>query len=181
MRAGTSSRVGHPRVFLSRHRRNWLSLWKPSIDLGQIASVAALRTHAEASAARRRGEDAEAARQERLAASYRAMRDAYQAHEAVLGKAIRDRRASEHDTIGSQLSSGHGAGSQPPGAAIAATEASRLVRELALRLGRAGPAIPLGPAQRRTAILRPPALEIPPSSWILERAADRDPEPEAAG
>jgi conjugative relaxase-like TrwC/TraI family protein len=154
------------------------------------ASLAALRTQAEASAARRRGEDAEAARQETLAASYQAMRDAYQARAAVLDKAIRDQRAREHEKR-----------RQPSTAAINVAEASRLVRELAeqrdpaarltdrqslpvpaetLRLGHAGPVIPLGTAQRRTAILQPPALEIPPSPWILERVADRDLEPEAA-
>ena len=36
------------------------------------------------------------------------------------------------------------------------------------------PAFPLTTAQRRTAILQPPKPEIPPSSWVLERAADRD-------
>lgn len=98
----------------------------------------------------------------------------------MLGKAIPDQRATEHDTSGSQPSSTHASESQPPGAAVDVAEASRLVRELALRPGRPGPAIPLGTARRRNAILRPPALEIPPSPWILERAADRDPEPEAA-
>jgi len=36
------------------------------------------------------------------------------------------------------------------------------------------PTFPPTSAQRRTAILQPPKPEIPPSSWVLERAADRD-------
>jgi hypothetical protein len=42
------------------------------------------------------------------------------------------------------------------------------------------PAFPLASSQRRTAILQPPKPEIPPSSWILERVADRDLDAEAA-
>ncbi len=133
------------------------------------------------------------------------LRGAWHQARTALDTAIRDQRrhAREHDTIGFQQNSKHGSERQPSGAAIAVAEASRLVRKLAaqrysaprladrqslpvpagtLRLGRqAGPAIPLGSAQRRTAILRPPALEIPPSPRILERVADRDLEPEAAG
>jgi hypothetical protein len=36
------------------------------------------------------------------------------------------------------------------------------------------PAFPLSTAQRRSAILQPPKPEIPPSSWVLARAAERD-------
>ena len=61
------------------------------------ANLAALRAHAEASAARRRGEHDEAARQETLAASYQAMRDAYRARETELDTAIRDQQATEHE------------------------------------------------------------------------------------
>jgi hypothetical protein len=35
-------------------------------------------------------------------------------------------------------------------------------------------AYPLGIVQRRTAILQPPKPEIPPSSWVMERAANRN-------
>jgi len=61
------------------------------------ANLAALRAHAEASAARRRGEHDKAARQETLAASYQAMHDAYRARETELDTAIRDQQATEHD------------------------------------------------------------------------------------
>jgi hypothetical protein len=36
------------------------------------------------------------------------------------------------------------------------------------------------PVRRRLAILQPPKLEIPPSSWVLEQVADRDVDREAA-
>jgi hypothetical protein len=61
------------------------------------ANLAALRAHAEASAARRRGEHDEAARQETLASSYQAMRDAYRARETELETATRDQQATEHE------------------------------------------------------------------------------------
>ena len=61
------------------------------------ANLAALRAHAEASAARRRGEHDEAARQETLAASYQAMRDAYRARETELDTATRDQQATERE------------------------------------------------------------------------------------
>jgi hypothetical protein len=44
----------------------------------------------------------------------------------------------------------------------------------------ARPAYPLVIAQRRTAILQPPKPEIPPSSWIMERVANRDLDLEAS-
>jgi hypothetical protein len=47
--------------------------------------------------ARRRGEDCQAARQETLAASYQAMRDAYRARETELDTAIRDQQATERE------------------------------------------------------------------------------------
>jgi hypothetical protein len=111
------------------------------------------------------------------------------------------RAAREHEPIGAKHSR-QGNESRPSRTAIDLAEASRLLGELAAqrdaaaeladrqrptardtipRLDRAGPAIPLGPAQRRTAILQPPAPEIPPSPWILERAAERNLEPEAGG
>jgi hypothetical protein len=43
----------------------------------------------------------------------------------------------------------------------------------------ARPAIPLAPTHSRTAILQPPKPEIPTSSWVLRRLADRDPDHEA--
>jgi hypothetical protein len=38
------------------------------------------------------------------------------------------------------------------------------------------PAFPLTRAQGGTAILQPPKPEIQPSSWVLDRAAGRDPD-----
>ena len=61
------------------------------------ANLGILRAYAEASAARRRGDHDEAARQETLAASYRAMRDAYRAREAELNTAVRDQQAREQE------------------------------------------------------------------------------------
>jgi conjugative relaxase-like TrwC/TraI family protein len=61
------------------------------------ANLGILRAYAEANAARRRGEHDEAARQETLAASYQAMRDAYRAREIELSAAIQDMQAIERD------------------------------------------------------------------------------------
>jgi hypothetical protein len=61
------------------------------------ANLAALRAHGEASAARRRGDHDEAARQETLAASYQAMRDAYRAREIELDTATCDQQATERE------------------------------------------------------------------------------------
>ena len=61
------------------------------------ANLAALRAHAEAGAARRRGEHDEAARQGTLAVSYQAMRDAHRARETELDTALRDQQATEHE------------------------------------------------------------------------------------
>jgi len=92
----------------------------------------------------------------------------------------------------------HDPGGWPPGLA----ETSRQIQELAARHREltarisghpaapgpaedpgpltTGPAFPLGPARRSTAILQPPKPEIPVSPWILERLAARDPDHEAA-
>jgi hypothetical protein len=157
------------------------------------ANLAALRAHAEASAALRRGDHDTAARQDTLAASYQAMRDAYRARETELDTATADRQATERKK--------HDHDSQPAVPATVLAETSRQVeeaakrhRDLAARLtdchrltiqaeGPAhdiSPAFPLASAQRRTAILQPPKPEIPPSSWTLERVADRDLDREAA-
>jgi conjugative relaxase-like TrwC/TraI family protein len=207
------------------------------------ANLEALRAHAEASAARRRGDHGQAARQETLAASYQAMRDAYRAGETELDTATRDQQATERekgrrlrlaeaadaelrhrhprqpwpslptakpqpapgrghdhdcereDPIDSGHSRGHDHDSQPPAPATVLTETSRQLeeaakrhRDLAARLTDChrlsapakdpahdiSPAFPLTTAQRRSAILQPPKPEIPPSSWVLARAADRD-------
>ena len=61
------------------------------------ANLGILRAYAEANAARRRGEHDEAARQETLAASYQALRDAYRARETELNTAIQDQQAREQE------------------------------------------------------------------------------------
>jgi hypothetical protein len=61
------------------------------------ASLGILRAYTEAGAARRRGEYEEADRQETLAASYQAMRDAYLTRETELNTAIRDQQAKEQE------------------------------------------------------------------------------------
>ena len=97
--------------------------------------------------------------------------------------------------IDSGHSRGHDHESQPPAPATGLAETSRQLeeaakrhRDLAARLTERhgmtipaedpvhdiSPAFPLTSAQRRTAILQPPKPEIPPSSWVLERVADRD-------
>jgi conjugative relaxase-like TrwC/TraI family protein len=62
------------------------------------ADLAALRAAAEADAARRRGERREARRQRSLAASYRAMHDAYGQRETALATAMEDRTDWERAT-----------------------------------------------------------------------------------
>jgi hypothetical protein len=111
-------------------------------------------------------------------------------------------RGPDHDgereiPIDSGHSRGHDYDSQPlvPAASLAETsrqleEAAKPHRDLAARLTDRhrlstpaydiSPAFPLTTAQRGTAILRPPKPEIPPSSWVLERVAGRDLDPEAA-
>jgi hypothetical protein len=114
--------------------------------------------------------------------------------------ATRPGRGHDHDgqraiPIDSGHSRGHDHDSRPRTPATGLAETSRQVeeaakrhRDLAARLTERhllttpaedpvhdiSPAFPLTSAQRRTAILRPPKPEIQPSSWGLERAADRD-------
>ena len=119
------------------------------------------------------------------------MRDAYRAR--ALNTATRDQQATEREK--------HDHDSQPAVPATVLAETSRQVEEAAKRHrdlaagltdshrltiqaeGRVhdiSPACPLASAQRRAAILQPPKPEIPPSSWVLERVADRDLDREAA-
>jgi conjugative relaxase-like TrwC/TraI family protein len=62
------------------------------------AHLAAVRGDAEARAARGRGQDEAAARHEALAASYRAMHDAYREHEQILATTMDDRADWEQAT-----------------------------------------------------------------------------------
>jgi len=61
------------------------------------ANLGILRAYAEANSARRRGEHDEAARQETLAGSYQALRDAYRARETELNPAIQVQQARERE------------------------------------------------------------------------------------
>ena len=62
------------------------------------ARLAALRATAEAAAAHRHGDHAQAARQETLASGYQAMHDAYRDHETVLAAIVADRADWEQAT-----------------------------------------------------------------------------------
>jgi hypothetical protein len=66
------------------------------------AGLAAIRTDAEAQAARKTGDHDRAARHEHLAASYRAMRDHYQQQEQALTHATADRQEWEQATAGAR-------------------------------------------------------------------------------
>jgi hypothetical protein len=64
------------------------------------AALGAIRATAEADAARKDGDHARTARHETLAASYQALRDAYQHREQTLAQAMNDRQKWEHATAG---------------------------------------------------------------------------------
>jgi hypothetical protein len=66
------------------------------------AGLGAIRAAAEAAAARKAGDHDRAARQETLAASYRALRDLYQQREHALAQAMAGRQDWEHATAGSR-------------------------------------------------------------------------------
>ena len=66
------------------------------------AALSAIRATAEADAARKVGDLDRAGRHERLAASYRALRDLYQQREQDLAQAMTDRQEWEHATTGTR-------------------------------------------------------------------------------
>jgi hypothetical protein len=66
------------------------------------ASLSAIRANAEAGAARKAGDQARAAWQEKLAASYLALRDHYQQREQLFAEALADRRLWEQATAGTR-------------------------------------------------------------------------------
>jgi AAA domain/TrwC relaxase len=66
------------------------------------ASLSAIRASAETDAARKTGDHARAARQDKLAASYRALRDHYQQREQILAQSMTDRRQWEQATAGTR-------------------------------------------------------------------------------
>ena len=66
------------------------------------AALSAIRAAAEADAARKAGDHYRAGRHERLATSYRALRDLYQQRERDLAQAMTDRQEWEHATTGTR-------------------------------------------------------------------------------
>jgi hypothetical protein len=194
------------------------------------ARLAGLRAAVEALAARHRGDHGTATRQDELAASYQALRDAYRQRETVFAATMADRddwelatRAQRHLAIAAdaELRRRHPGQPIPPLRSAEpepATETqhdeathpldelpgemSQLITDLAAahrafaeRLadrqsltipspdpgyGDLGQAFPPWPAPSKDAILQPPKPEIRPSLQVLERAADRDADWEAA-
>ena len=194
------------------------------------ACLAGLRASAEAAAAGKSGDSGTAASQQQLAASYRALHDAYRQRETVFATIMADRadwdaatRAQRHLAIAAdaELRRRHPGqhfrplrsaepepatetqraeltltAEQPPGemgqwitdlAAAHRTFAERLADRQSLtipsedpRYGDLGQAFPSWPRPARDAILQPPKPEIRPSLQVLEHAADRDADWEAA-
>ena len=196
----------------------------------QDAHLAAIRAHAEAVAATRCGQPEAAAGHQVLAASYRAMHDAYRDQESVFAAVMADRadwdaatRAQRHLATaadgelrrrhpGQRFTPLRSAEPQP------ATEAQRddltltagqeikemgqWVKDLAAErrafavtlaerqslmipaedpdYGDLGQAFPAWAGFSQDAILQPPKPQIPPSTRILQRVADRDADREAA-
>jgi hypothetical protein len=173
------------------------------------AHLDAARAGAEADAAGRSGRSDAAARHRVLAASYRALHDAYRERDSVLAGVMADRadwetatRAQRHLAVAAdaELRRRHPRqqftplrSAEPQAAAgIEDVAAGRraFARQLAgrqslmipaedPRYGDLGQAFPSWAAPGTDAILQPPKPEIRPSARILERAADRDADREA--
>ena len=213
--------------------------WAPSYVGDQLRQVRAaahdarlsgLRAAAEAAAARRCGDHDTAARQQELAASYQALREAYRQRETVFATTMADRadwdaatRAQRHLAVAAdaELRRRHPGQHHPPLRSAEPdpatgrqrseltlspehpqdemsqwiTDLTAAHRTFAERLGARqsmtipaedptygdlGQAFPLWPGQGRDMILQPPKPEIRPSPYVLERAADRDADWEAA-
>jgi hypothetical protein len=194
------------------------------------ARLAGLRAAAEAAAARHRGDPGTAAGQQKLAASYHALHQAYRQRETIFAATMTDRadwdaatRAQRHLAVAAdaELRRRHPGQYYPPlrsaepepategqraELTLTATEPSpemgRWIMDLATahrtfaerladrqsvsipaedpRYGDLGQAFPQWPGPGRDAILQPPKPEIQPSLQVLERAADRDADWEAA-
>jgi hypothetical protein len=213
----------------------WAPMWVGD-ELRQVrtgardARLAAARADAEATAAARSGHVEAAARQRVLAASYRALHDAYQDRETVFAGIMADRadweaatRAQRHLAVAAdaELRRRHPdqrftplRSAEPPAvtdaqrAAVTLTtgkdipEAGQWIKDLAAErrtfagrladrqsltvpaedpdYGDLGLAFPPWTGHSRDAILQPPKPEIRPSARVLERAADRDADIEAA-
>ena len=111
--------AGEPDVRAMRDRRLWLirdtyaaeTTWAPrhvgrELRLARLgaanADLSAIRATAEADAARKTGDRAQAGRHEELAASYRVMSDCYRQQEVVFAQTMADRREWEHATAHSR-------------------------------------------------------------------------------
>ena len=111
--------VGEPGIRALAEGRLWLlrdtytaeTAWAPpyvgkELRLSRLgtfdAALGAIRADANADAARKVGDHDRADRHEHLAASYRALRDAYQQREQTLAQAVADRQEWEHATGGSR-------------------------------------------------------------------------------
>jgi hypothetical protein len=194
------------------------------------ARLAGLRASAEAAAADRRGDHDHAARQQKLAASYQALQDAYRQRETVFAAVVADRadwdaatRAQRHLAVAAdaELCRRHPGQQHPPlrsaepdpatdtqRAELTLTtaepppEIGQWIEDLAAahrtfterladrqsvavpsedpNYGDLGQAFPPWPGPGSDAILQPPKPEIRPSPQVLEHAADRDADWEAA-
>ena len=209
----------------------WVGDELRQVRLGaQEASLAAIRAEAEAKAGAGRGDEHAAARQQILAASYRAMHDAYRERETVFAATMADRADWEQATrqqrqlavaADAELRRRHpdqrfaplrSAEPQPVTQAerdeltmtaeeeiggvvhwvknLAAghqTFADKLAERQSMTIpaedpdyGDVGQAFPPWTGRGKDAILQPPKPEIRPSARVLERAADRDRDVEAA-
>jgi Nuclease-related domain len=194
------------------------------------AHLAAIQADAEAKAAAGRGDEHAAARQQVLAASYRAMRDAYREREAIFATTMADRANWEQATrqqrqlavaADAELRRRHPhqrfdplRSAEPKPATQAqrdeltinageeTKEIGQWIRDLAAEhqvfadklaeresvtspsedpgYADLGQAFPPWTGRGKDAILQPPKPEIRPSARVLERAADRDRDVEAA-
>jgi hypothetical protein len=209
----------------------WVGEELRQVRLGaREAHLAAIRADAEAKAAAARGNEPAAARQQILAASYRAMHDAYRDRETLFATTMGDRaewdqatRQQRHLAVAAdaELRRRHPDQRFPPLRSAEPEPATKVQRdELTMTAGEQtedtgqwikdlaaehhkfadklaerqsmkipsedpdygdlGQAFPPWTSRSNNAILQPPKPEIRPSTRVLERAADRDRDVEAA-
>jgi hypothetical protein len=92
------ARRGQESQIIAAVARTLVSRFQPAFD----AALSAIRADADTQAARKAGDHDRAGRHETLAASYRALREAYQQREHTLAQAMADRQAWEHATASSR-------------------------------------------------------------------------------
>ena len=182
----------------------WAPQWAGD-ELRQVRSgawharLAGLRAAADAHAARRHGHHDQAAEKKELAASYQALHDAYRQRETIFATVMADRadwdtatRQQRHLAVAAdaELRRRHPGQQFPPLRSAEPEPATQAQREIDRQsqmipaedpdYGDLGPAFPAWTGPGKDAILQPPKPEIPPSPYILQRAADRDADREAA-